>query len=64
MYFPDTAAAEFLKNTNHVRFNTGVPTWDHWECVDGEWVIVTYAVGVDLTPIGVRHETTGSPAGH
>lgn len=43
------AQHEFLKRNSAVKWVSGVPTWDHYELVDGEWQITTYEVSVDLT---------------
>jgi hypothetical protein len=43
------ASYEFLKRNQSIHWNSGVPTWDHWELVDGaEWRITTYEIAVDL----------------
>lgn len=43
------AGYEFLKKNQAVNWKSGVPTWDHWELVDGaEWRITTYEITIDL----------------
>lgn len=59
--FPQIASIVKLPNAERrfleaadCKWNTGGPTFDNWECVDGEWLIVTYAVNLELTPIATR----------
>lgn len=59
MRLPDAEHA-FLKKNNQVKWHTGVPTWEHWELVDGEWQITTYSIEVALTPIDVRSDIAGN----
>lgn len=50
------AEYDFLRKNQTVHWNTGVPTWDHYTLVDGEWVITRYEINVELTNPRVRTE--------
>jgi hypothetical protein len=43
------ATYDFLRRNGQVKWNSGTPTWDHYQLVDGEWVITTYQVAVTLS---------------
>jgi hypothetical protein len=51
----EDATYDFLRKNPQVKWHSGSPTWDHYELVDGEWVITTYTVAVSLANPTRRH---------
>lgn len=51
---PSDAHYEFMRRHSGVKWNSGVPTWEYYELVDGQWRITVYEVSVDLTNPRVR----------
>jgi hypothetical protein len=53
------AEYEFLRRNASVNWNSGVPTWEHWELENDTWTVTTYEISVDLTNPRIRTDISG-----
>lgn len=47
-FLPADAEFIFLQRNATVKWNTGVPTWEHWQIVGDDWRVTTWEVTVSL----------------
>lgn len=45
----DEAEWQFLKKNPQIKWNSGVPVWEFYELIDGNWRVTAYEVDVNLT---------------